>query len=356
MTHKIKRLSIGIVALAACTGADSGQSASDRRLESTTQSSGTDALLQAISPVTDDVVWLSGHQASYARTLDGGRTWEASVVPGADALQFRDVAAFDAETAYLMSAGPGELSRIYRTDDGGASWRLQYTADDPAAFLDCMDFWSAERGLVYGDAVDGVPFLLQTEDGGATWSRIPAGSLPAALEGEGGFAASGSCLITGASGRAWVATGNGERARVLSTTDYGLSWDVVDVPVVGGATSGLTTIQMASDGSGVALGGVIGIDSIRSRNVAVTTDAGATWSEGGSLAMEGPVYGSALVDGADGVVVAVGPRGMDWSTDGGATWRSADTLTYWAVAFSSARAGWAVGPAGRIVKLVVSER
>ena len=34
-------------------------------------------------------------------------------MPGADTLQFRDVHALDADRAWLLSAGPGELSRIY---------------------------------------------------------------------------------------------------------------------------------------------------------------------------------------------------------------------------------------------------
>ena len=356
MKHQIKRLALGVVTVGACVGAGSDGGTPEWHLAATMQRSGAEALLQAVSPVTDDVVWVSGHEATYARTLDGGRTWEPDVVPSARGLQFRDVAAFDAETAYLMSAGPGERSRIYRTDDGGISWDLQFTAEEPDAFFDCMDFWSPERGLLYGDAVDGVPFLLRTDDGGATWSRVPAAALPVALEGEGGFAASGSCLVAGSSGNAWVAMGNGDRARILMTTDYGVSWAVTEPPVVGGAASGLTTIQMASNGVGVALGGVIGNDSIRSRNVAVTTDNGVSWQEGGSLTMAGPVYGSALVPGTDGIVVAVGPRGMDWTTDFGRTWLAADTLTYWAVAYSSADAGWAVGPGGRIAKLVVAER
>jgi len=344
------------MAFGAWFGIGSGLTAQERRLTLTVQAAGTEALLQAISPVTDDIVWVSGHEGTFARTVDGGRSWQASVVPDASALQFRDVAAFDAETAYLMSAGPGGQSRIFRTDDGGASWNLQFTARHPDAFIDCMDFWSPERGLVYGDAVDGVPFLLRTDDGGSTWTRVPAESLPAALEGEGGFAASGSCLVTGAPGHAWVAMGSGARARVLLTTDYGASWEVADVPVVGGAGSGLTTIQMTSDGLGIALGGVIGNDSVRSRNVARTRDGGVSWQEGGRLAMAGPAYGAAMVPGADDIVVAVGPRGMDWSDDLGVTWQAADSLTYWAVAFSSADAGWAVGPGGRIVKLAVGER
>lgn len=111
-----------------------------RGLMLTQQSSGTDALLQAVSPVNDDVVWVSGHQATYAHTTDGGDTWTASVMPDAEGLQFRDVAAFNERTAYLMSSGDGELSRIYRTDDSGRNWTLQYVADHPEAFLDCMDF------------------------------------------------------------------------------------------------------------------------------------------------------------------------------------------------------------------------
>ena len=315
----------------------------------TRQSSGTDALLQAVSPVNDDVVWVSGHQATYARTSDGGDTWTPSVMPDAEGLQFRDVAAFNERTAYLMSAGSGELSRIYRTDDGGRNWTLQYIADHPEAFLDCIDFWDVNRGLAYGDAMDGVPFLLMTMDGGATWERVPPERLPLAQEGEGGFAASGTCLVADGEGRAWVAMGNAERARVLRTEDYGQSWSVSDVPVVAGAGSGLTTVRVMSDGTGLALGGQIGQDSVRTDNVAITADGGLTWTTGGALAMEGPAYGSALLDG--GAAVAVGPGGLDWSADGGRTWQSSVTLTYWAVAFSSSGSGWAVGPGGRITKL-----
>jgi photosystem II stability/assembly factor-like uncharacterized protein len=219
-----------------------------------------------------------------------------------------------------------------------------------------MDFWSPERGLAYGDAIDGVPFVLGTSDGGVTWSRVPAEALPSALDGEGGFAASGTCLITAEGGRAWIATGNGPRARMLRTDDYGASWTAADVPVVAGSAAGLATVGVAPDGAGVALGGVIGEDSIRSANVAITADAGLTWSAGGRLSMDGPVYGVALVPGAAGLAAAVGPRGLDWSNDGGRSWTASDTTTFWAVAFASTRAGWAVGPGGRIVRLSFTSR
>ena len=52
-----------------------------------------------------------------------------------------------------------------------------------------------------------------------------------------------------------------------------------------------------------------------------------------------------------GTVVAAGPRGLDVSRDDGASWTSLNTQVYWAVGFASPRAGWAVGPGGRITKV-----
>ena len=86
------------------------------------QSSGVSAVLQAVSAVSDDVAWVSGHDAAVLRTTDGGTTWERLHVPDADSLEFRDVEAFGADVAYLLAAGPGARSRIYRTGDGGRTW------------------------------------------------------------------------------------------------------------------------------------------------------------------------------------------------------------------------------------------
>lgn len=316
------------------------------------QFSGTLALLQAVAPVSPQVAWVSGHEASYAITTNGGITWRVSVMEGEEELQFRDVEAFDSVTAYLLSAGLGDQSRIYRTDDGGRSWRLQYKADHPEAFLDCMAFWDRERGLAYGDAVDGTPFILRTLDGGERWTRLRGPELPPALEGEGGFAASGSCLQTAPYGTAWIATGAGARARVLLTRDWGNSWTEADVPVASGESAGLTTLRVREDGWGLAMGGIIGADTLRTRNMAVTGDGGRSWTEGPSPTFPGPVYGSALVD-LEGVpgIVAVGPGGIDWSLGPEIRWQPGDSLTFWAVDFAAPEAGWAVGPEGRVVRL-----
>lgn len=178
------------------------------------QSSGTTQLLQAVSVVNANVLWVSGHGGTWARTTNGGATWHTGGVTGADTMQFRDVHALDEHSAWLLSAGPGDQSRVYRTDDGGGLWTLQWTNPEPDGFYDCLAFWDAQRGIVYGDAVNGELRILRTEDGGSTWRLLARSGLPEALPAEAGFAASGTCVTTQPGGRGWIAAGNAPRARL----------------------------------------------------------------------------------------------------------------------------------------------
>ena len=61
-----------------------------------------------MSPVNSRVVWASGVGGTYVLTTDGGTTWKAGVVPGAEALQFRDVEGVSEKVAYLLAAGVGQ--------------------------------------------------------------------------------------------------------------------------------------------------------------------------------------------------------------------------------------------------------
>jgi photosystem II stability/assembly factor-like uncharacterized protein len=316
------------------------------------QASGTTALLQAVSVVDESVVWVSGHQATYVRTVDGGATWEAGTVPGLETLQFRDVHAVDANTAYLLSAGTGDMSRIYKTTDAGASWTLQFTNAIPTAFFDCMDFWDADHGLAYSDAVDGRLIIIRTTDGGANWNPVPQDAIPAARGSEGGFAASGTCLVVHGDRTASIGTGAGDTARVLTTTDRGDSWTAVEVPILSGsARTGITSLVFRDDVHGVAVGGDIRDSTNYTQNVVATADGGTKWTAGGQLAFAGAAYGASFVPGAGGTLVAVGPQGASYSLDDGTSWASLDTLSYWAVGFADAANGWAVGPEGRIAKI-----
>src|SRR5215510_3775499 len=81
--------------------------------------SNTTETLRGVSAVSNKIAWASGTHGTYLRTTDSGSSWEVAKVPGSDSLDFRDVEAFSADVAYLLSAGPGEQSRIYKTTDGG---------------------------------------------------------------------------------------------------------------------------------------------------------------------------------------------------------------------------------------------
>jgi photosystem II stability/assembly factor-like uncharacterized protein len=65
----------------------------------------TKAGLRGLSVVSDKVIWASGTNGTFLRTVDGGKTWTIGNVPGAEKLDFRDVEAFDANTAYVLSIG-----------------------------------------------------------------------------------------------------------------------------------------------------------------------------------------------------------------------------------------------------------
>src|SRR5262245_59508590 len=118
----------------------------------TPQDSGTTNGLIAVSPVNPRVVWASGRNGTFTVTTDGGETWNAGVVPGADALQFRDVEAFSARVAYLMSIGDNPTDfRVYKTLDGGATWTIQFENQNPNGFYDGFAFWTRHRGILHGD-------------------------------------------------------------------------------------------------------------------------------------------------------------------------------------------------------------
>jgi photosystem II stability/assembly factor-like uncharacterized protein len=342
-------LSVGLGALACVRSPRVAPSS--QQITRTEQVSGTTALLIAVSPVNDHVVWVSGSAGTWLRTTDGGATWRSGRVPGAESLQFRDVYAVDARTAYVLSIGNGSQSRIYKTTDEGETWTLQHTNRDTSGFFDCMDFWDANRGLVIGDAIGTAMVVLTTEDGGATWTRIAPTSLPTAQPGDGSFAASGTCLITRPGGHAWIVASNPSRGRVLHTADFGRTWAVDSLPITTHSASGPQSIAFRDDRHGIALGGGNAAQA-GDALAASTVDGGHTWIARTRPPLRTGVWGGVYVPSTSPpTVVAVGPGGAVYSRDDGASWTVIDSLEYWSVGFASPRAGWAVGTRGRITKL-----
>lgn len=309
--------------------------------------SGTIASLRGVSAVSDRVVWASGSGGTYLTTTDGGSIWRAAIVPGAETLDFRDIHAQNASTAYLLASGPGEKSRIYKTNDSGSHWTLQFTNTDPKGFFDSIAFWDARHGLVLGDPVDGHFVVLATTDGGDHWLREQT---PPALPNEGAFAASGTCLIVRGRHEAWFATGGEDGARVFHSRDGGRTWSAAQTPVrKDAASAGIFSLAFSDPRHGVAVGGDYSKPSESRNNIAVTSDGGRTWIEPAGSRPNGYRSAIAVVPGKR-MWITVGTNGSDVSFDGGKSWKLFDSGAFNAVSFASSQSGWAVGPNGRLAE------
>lgn len=315
----------------------------------TSQTSGVTTRLRGVSAVNERVAWASGAGSTVLRTTDGGATWKKLTVT-ADPLDFRDIDAIDAQTAYVLSIGNGPASRIYKTTDGGAAWKLQFQSDDAKAFFDAMSFWDADHGIVIGDSIDGQFCIMTTENGGQLWQRVPAGVLPAALENEGAFAASGTNIAVFGKTGAWIGTGAGARARVLRTDDRGRTWKVAETPLIAGPSAGIFSIAFRDEKHGVIVGGDYTKEREAVNNLAVTSDGGATWTLLKGLSGYRSVV--AYVQGSQ-RLIAVGPSGADQSTDDGHTWMPLEGPGFDTLSLVRGKAmGWGAGATGRLGKLV----
>jgi photosystem II stability/assembly factor-like uncharacterized protein len=322
----------------------------------TPQDSGTTSRLQAVSPVNDQVVWASGVDGTYVLTTDGGAHWEAHQVPGAEALEFRDVQGVSDKVAYLLASGVGTDSRIYKTEDGGANWTLQTQNADPNGFWDCFAFWNPTQGLTMADASGGRFPVIRTLDG-ETWQDI-GDNLPTPLPpAEFAFAASGTCVATVGKKWAWIATGSlTTESRILATTDQGETWNAYVAPIASNpdtGAAGVFSVAFRNPAQGVIGGGdFLGTTVVD--NFAHSSDGGKTWELATNAPIPGAIFGLSYVGtpGHPRYVVATGPGGAAWTPDEGDTWNLLpDVLNFWAVAFASPDAGWLVGTEGRIVKV-----
>jgi photosystem II stability/assembly factor-like uncharacterized protein len=307
--------------------------------------------LRGLSAVSDQVAWVSGSEGSFAFTRDGGMSWTAGSVPGADSLDFRDVQAFPDGTAYLMSAGSGPSSRIYKSRDWGESWVLQHTNEIQDGFFNGFAFWDHDHGILVGDPVDGSLFLLMTADGGARWNRLSGPDLPSVTEGEYGFAASGTNVAVFGSEGVAVASG-GSVARVFRSEDRGVSWKVAQTPMTSGEpTKGIFSIAFGPPGEAMVVGGDYQRPELTLGTVARSSDGGLTWALAPGDDAVGFRSGVAHLPHPDrSLWVTVGTPGSSYSTDGGRTWIDFDTEPFNAVAFATTT-GWAAGPEGTVARL-----
>lgn len=247
-----------------------------------------------------------------------------------------------------MSIGEGNASRIYRTIDGGKSWKNTFLNQEASAFYDCMAFENEKRGLAMSDPVNGKFRLIETVDGGESWKIVDSAGMPVALEGEAGFAASGTCLEA-AAGRWYLASGGVDPGRIYRSED-GEEWEVSNSSITGGAAAGVFSVRFRDEENGIAVGGDYQNPTGNVNVSSWSDDGGETWKPSESFPA-GYRSGASWVPGRGKTAVAVGTSGSDITLDGGKNWRSFDNGTFDAVECISKHTCWASGSKGRVAKL-----
>jgi photosystem II stability/assembly factor-like uncharacterized protein len=355
----------------------------------TPQTSNTTALLIAVSPVDENIVWAVGTNSTFVVTTDGGNTWRTGIVPTGNSndVQLRDVQGVSDQIAYALAIGnyPTDFA-IYKTQDGGHTWTQQFDNTLVGAFYDCFAFWTPTNGIAHSDSVNGVFPDLRTTDG-MTWQSI-ANNMPPALPGEASFSSSGTCVATQGTSNAWIATGGSAIARILATTDGGNTWAAYDTPLHSSPSAGGFSVAFRDASNGILGGGDLSpTNASITAQAATSNDGGQTWQltnrppvgyaifglayltnttgfgggqlhNGGRLQTSGRLHGArrpvrrAPTDYTRYVVVTADLGGAAWTPDEGTTWNTLPGINgYWAVAFANPQNGWMVGLNGTILKV-----
>ncbi len=306
--------------------------------------------MRGIHAVNSSVVWASGSGGTVLRSQDGGAHWQkCAVPPDGDKLDFRAVWAWDANSAVVMSAGPGEASRIYRTTDGCQQWTEERRNTDKDGFWDALVFpaGDAKSGMLLGDPIGGHFYIeMMTRDG--KWRQSEDAC--AALAGAAAFAAGNTSVYLFSPGKYIIATGGKPGAQVLlspALAKNAKQCQAVAVPLAGGnESSGAFSVMFRDARHGVVVGGDYQQPNKAEGTAAYTSDGGRHWT-----AATHPPHGyrSAVAwDSKAKVWVAAGTNGSDVSRDDGKTWQSLDDGDWNALSLP-----FAVGPKGRIGKLTM---
>lgn len=277
---------------------------------------GTNTSIRGLSVVNDNVIWVSGSKGTIGKSSNGGKTWKWMIVKGFEDRDFRDIEAFDATSAIIMSVA--EPAYILKTIDGGESWKVVFENKNKGMFLDAMEFWNEQAGIVIGDPINGRFYIARTFDGGNNWQEIPFEKRPVADSGEACFAASGTNIRILDRDEAVFVSG-GTRSRMFTKNEP------VTLPIIQGKeTTGANSIaiwdklKMKGGKRMIVVGGDFMADSSSMKNCFISNDGGKSW--------EKPVvpphgYRSCVEYFSKTDIITCGLNGVDFSTDGGKHWK-----------------------------------
>lgn len=310
-----------------------------------TLQSGNKVSIRGLSVVSNNIIWASGNNGMVAKSMNGGKDFEWINVAGYEKRDFRDIEAFDQNTAIIMGVDAPAI--MLKTKDGGKTWKKVLEDSTKGMFLDAMDFSDPKHGIVIGDPIDQKVYLSTTEDQGETWKRIEKMDKINSLstnKGEAFFASSGTNIKLIGTYMAFVSGG------IRSRFYYQNRWD--EIPIIQGKEStGANSIAINHKKKGVIVGGDFAKDTITQGNCVL-------FEIGQDIVFSKPIiaphgYRSCVMYLSDTVLVTCGTSGIDISKDGGKNWELISKESFHVV--QKAKKGTAVflaGSNGRIAQLI----
>lgn len=299
--------------------------------------------LRGLSVVTDSIIWASGSKGTVAHSTDGGKTFEWLTVTGYEGRDFRDVEAFDNNTAIIMAVA--EPGIILKTTDGGKNWKKVFEDTTKGMFLDAMDF-NGKNGIVVGDPIKGRMFSAFTTDFGDSWTKFKYG---VRLDtGEAFFASSGTNVkLLPVKGNLFrhAAVSGGTQSHFIGSAKTKLALQQ------GKESQGANSIAVDAQTKRIVIvGGDFASDNDTTANCVFSTNFGATWQKPHTLPHG---YRSCVAFITPQTLIACGTSGIDISEDGGNNWKLLSGESFHVC--QKAKKGTAVflaGKDGRIGKLV----
>jgi len=266
------------------------------------------ASFRGLSVVSTNLLWVSGSNGTVGRSEDAGNTWKWISVQGYEKTDFRDIEAFDKNTAIIM--GIAEPPILLRTTDGGISWQKVFEDDTKGMFLDALDFKDRNHGTVIGDPLNNHFFIANTSDGGKSWN-VPK-SKPSADSGEACFASSGTNIRKMGKTKSVFVSGG-------QTTHLFRNDKKIALPLTHGKQSTGANSIAGNQKTMVIVGGDFTKKDKTDSNCVITFDAGNTFQS----PQKGPTgYRSCVEFLGKKTWITCGLNGVDISFDDGVNWKN----------------------------------
>ncbi|MFN4005912.1 MAG: WD40/YVTN/BNR-like repeat-containing protein [Chitinophagaceae bacterium] len=300
--------------------------------------SGKAVSYRGISVVNEQVFWVSGSKGTVLKSTDGGNTLRQMKVAGYEQRDFRDIHAFDSNTAVIMAVA--EPAVILRTTDGGNSWQLVLIDSTKGMFLDAMDF-NGSHGIVVGDPIKHRFYMATTNNGGASWQPLDTLFRPKALPGEACFASSGTNIVYVNDKRFYLVTGGGS-SRLITSADYAKPLPLQQGKESTGANSIAVLKQQMV---------IVGGDFAAPKRTDSTHTIAGSWEVGNELP-----YMSCVQWANEKTLVVCGLNGVFVSGNSGTSWEQISTIGFHTMAVTSNKKYatiYLAGGSGKVGKLLL---